>query len=322
MDWPNERYVRLYTRDTKTWCLLGWEGQCLLALLFRKADRAGLIDDVHDAADVLVLLRNGMPSEVVESGLSALVKYNVIELSEPGLLIPNFLEAQETPQTDKQRSREYRAKRRDRSRHAPSRAVTPTTEPVTKRDAAVTKRDETVTPRHVPSRAVTLARPYVRQSDPDPSLASPDPSPSPNAPVEMTSAWRPSQDRIDNLLIGGALPSSATEPAIVMFRNIHLGKTDSRRSWEFSWASWATKHYRAHPEHFKPAPVEETTEALATRKAALEERERQWMAREQAKGDAELLAWAEAHKKPGAELEPPSKAALQRRLAGIGGKDG
>ena len=89
-----------------------------------------------------------------------------------------------------------------------------------------------------------------------------------------------------------------------------------------AWRTFAGKDIRERWNNPALRPKRpETPEALATRKAALEERERQWMAREQAKGDAELLAWAEAHKKPGAELEPPSKAALQRRLSGIGGKD-
>ena len=47
MDFPNERYVRLYTRETTTWRLLGWEGQALLPQVLRLVDRSGVLDLAH-----------------------------------------------------------------------------------------------------------------------------------------------------------------------------------------------------------------------------------------------------------------------------------
>jgi hypothetical protein len=46
MDYANERYVRLYTRDTTTVKLLGWQGRLVWWSLLRKLDRidAGLAD--------------------------------------------------------------------------------------------------------------------------------------------------------------------------------------------------------------------------------------------------------------------------------------
>ena len=33
MRWEDERYVRVYTRDTPEWCLLSWEARALFLLL-------------------------------------------------------------------------------------------------------------------------------------------------------------------------------------------------------------------------------------------------------------------------------------------------
>ena len=61
--------------------------------------------------------------------------------------IPNYLAAQETPSSDRQRQREQRERRGKDANSS-----------VTKRDGGVTKRDANVTGRHGPSRGVT---PYL-----------------------------------------------------------------------------------------------------------------------------------------------------------------
>lgn len=125
MDWANESYVRLYVRDTKTWMLLGWEGQCLLPLILRKLDRSGVLADVFNAEDMFVMLANGMPLDIVERGLSRLIAKEVVTFCDIGLLMPNYLVAQETPKTDKQRQKESRERRSVTSRNVTeeSRAV-------------------------------------------------------------------------------------------------------------------------------------------------------------------------------------------------------
>jgi hypothetical protein len=113
LDWSNERYVRLYTRDTKTWKLIGWKGQSVFAGLIRKVDRSGLLEDVFDGEDVSIILGNGIPIDIAQEGLDLLVHRGVIEITSAGVLIPNYLEAQEASMTDAQRQRECRARRRD-----------------------------------------------------------------------------------------------------------------------------------------------------------------------------------------------------------------
>lgn len=137
MDWPNERYVRLYTRDTPEWLCLPWQSRALWPNLLRKLDRAGVLATKLGAKGIAVLV--SLPLEIVEPGLAGLLDDGCLEPHDLGYVAPNFLPAQEAAQTDAHRSREYRARRRG----------------ITKRDGNVTKRGETVTEHHDASQAVT-----------------------------------------------------------------------------------------------------------------------------------------------------------------------
>lgn len=139
MDWSNERYVRLYVRDTKTWLLLGWEGQCVLSLMLRKMDRAGVIADVKDGADLAVIFTNGMPVEVAQTGLDRLEKQGVIEITQVGIVMPNFIEAQEAVMSNKEKCRKYRETRRDKNRLLNSIEVSHSTPEVSEATPKVSK---------------------------------------------------------------------------------------------------------------------------------------------------------------------------------------
>lgn len=189
MDWANEKYVRLYTRNTVDWRLLPWQSRALFPLLLREADRAGTITlGKHGVSGLAVSI--GLPPEVVEPGLAALIADGSVEHMGTTLVLPNFLDAQETPQTDRQRARESRARRRDRARSAPPTPSTPpapdagTTAPsaplesssVTNCDASITKRDSSVTPGHTASHGVTPSE--LSPSEPSkPALPSATPEP-------------------------------------------------------------------------------------------------------------------------------------------------
>jgi hypothetical protein len=112
VDWSNERYVRIYTRDTKTWKLLGWEGQAVLCLLARRFDRSGLLDDVRSGEDVALMIGSGFPEEIAHVGLDRILKHDVMVLTAGGLLWPKFMEAQEASKSNTQRQREFRDRRR------------------------------------------------------------------------------------------------------------------------------------------------------------------------------------------------------------------
>ena len=111
MDWANERYVRLFVRDTTTWKLLPWQSRLLLPAILRKLDRSGVIDLGDDGEEGLAALID-VPVEFVQSGLPALLKRQVFRMGGGKFVMPNFLAAQEAKQSDAQRKRESRENQR------------------------------------------------------------------------------------------------------------------------------------------------------------------------------------------------------------------
>lgn len=157
MDWSNEHYARVYTRDTDEWLLLSWEARSLWVLLLRKMDRAGILAAKHGTRSLAALV--GMPLEVVQRALPELLEDGCLREYQGGYVAPNFLEAQETSQTDKQRKRESRERRRATSL-APAESVTKPDESVTKPDIEsrnVTETSAPVTDGHSSSQLVTLS---------------------------------------------------------------------------------------------------------------------------------------------------------------------
>lgn len=116
MDWANERYVRVYTRDTTTWKLLDWRGRTVLSLLIRKVDRAGVLDVGHDGVLGLAAVLE-LPIEIAEPGIAQLTasRGGMPTVLDAGTayVLPNFIEAQEAAASDPQRKRESRARRRE-----------------------------------------------------------------------------------------------------------------------------------------------------------------------------------------------------------------
>lgn len=111
MDWSNERYVRLYVRDSTTWKRLGWDGQCVLMHLLRKVDRAGTLDLSGLEAWEAVSLHTGATEETARQGIAALLRTETVTVRDGRLAFPSFIEAQECSKSDKQRQRESRDRR-------------------------------------------------------------------------------------------------------------------------------------------------------------------------------------------------------------------
>lgn len=183
MDYANERFVLLYTRDTATWKLLDWEARAVLMFLLRKVDRSGVIDVGEDGVDGLAAVLE-VPVEVVARALPKLIARKTVTASDTSFAMPNFLEAQETPRSDKQRQRDSRERRRAdavTNGHAVSRGVT---------DGHAS---------HAPSRNVTLSQAKPSQPDqPDqeregpaspPALALDLPSDHPAKPDSVADLW-------------------------------------------------------------------------------------------------------------------------------------
>jgi hypothetical protein len=109
MRWSDERYVRLYTRDTTTWKLLPWESKALLPLLLRKLDRTGIIDLGEDGFDGIAALTD-MPLDLVQAAMPELLRRRVFVLADSKLVMPHFIEAQEAVASGKARMELHRAR--------------------------------------------------------------------------------------------------------------------------------------------------------------------------------------------------------------------
>lgn len=169
MNWEDERYVRIYTRDTVTWKLMGWQARCLLPLLLRKVDRVGCLNLDGAGAEGLAALVD-IPVEVAEAGFNSLLSRGVAEVRDGVLIFPHFLDAQTAKHSDKARQAESRGRKRDAllndkassadsSRDQESRSVTKHHAP-----------GQIVTSGHTPSQSVTPNCTVLSCTEPNPPL--------------------------------------------------------------------------------------------------------------------------------------------------------
>lgn len=116
LDWPNERYVRLHTRNTTSWALLGYETQCLWLQLLRMMDRSGVIPLDPDAQphEGIAALLPGSNDRQIEKQLESLVDrgWLIHNKDENCLVDPECLDREEAAMSDKLRQRESRSKKR------------------------------------------------------------------------------------------------------------------------------------------------------------------------------------------------------------------
>lgn len=120
MEWSEEKYVKLYQRDTVTWLSWPWQARALWPLLMRKLDGAGLIETGNLQPATAVAMVVGIPVEICEAGIEALVTSGTLVKVERGLLAPKFLEGQEARKSDALRARESRERRRRDANHSES----------------------------------------------------------------------------------------------------------------------------------------------------------------------------------------------------------
>ncbi len=124
MRWEDEKFIKVYTRDTVDWLCLSFEAQGLLLLLLRKVDRAGILD-VGNRGLRGIATAIGHPGrwDTIEPAIKELLADGTIAFTNDVVVVGNFVEAQEAKQTDAARQRTKRQKDRDLAAEA-SRAVT------------------------------------------------------------------------------------------------------------------------------------------------------------------------------------------------------
>jgi hypothetical protein len=114
LDWEEERYARIYCRDTLDWQCLSWNAQSLWMQLNRKATRSGRIDLGRSGLRGVAALvgRPDMRSEL-EQAMAELLADGCVVLEGDVLVIPDFVEAQEAVSSGAKRMRELRERRRE-----------------------------------------------------------------------------------------------------------------------------------------------------------------------------------------------------------------
>jgi hypothetical protein len=145
MDWANERYVRVYVRDTVGTKRLSWEARCVFWELLRKVDRAGVLDlsGLEPAEGLSVAL--DVPEDVASRCLTEWSRDGRAAVEDSRIVVRSMIPAQETAQSDRARARESRERR---AACAESQPVTPCHAP-----------SRAVTASYAPSHSVTLSRP-------------------------------------------------------------------------------------------------------------------------------------------------------------------
>ncbi len=152
MRFEDEQYVRFYKRDTTSWLMLPWQARCVLPLILKACDRAGIIDLGNDGWEGLAVTIK-VPVDFVEAAMPEILKRKILVLRNDGILVwPKFIEGQEAKQSDKARQKAARDRARDLAMAHARGVEVPQHDPPSSTDS-VTHRDGTVTPRDTSSRA-------------------------------------------------------------------------------------------------------------------------------------------------------------------------
>jgi hypothetical protein len=208
VDWQNERWVKLYTRDSADWLALSWQAQGLFCLILRKVNRAGVIDLGRHAAKGLAAHFGGPAAWAsIKPHLDELIEDGCVVVDGSTLTVPRFVEAQEATQSAAARKRTERERRDDgvTKRDQPSQNVTESHE-----------KSHGVTDGHAASRDVTNRTEQTRtdetQSTPNGVLPPQPPAGATTAAAEKAANRKPS--RPDDAPPAEGSPAAAVVAAV------------------------------------------------------------------------------------------------------------
>jgi hypothetical protein len=233
MDWDDERFIKVYTRDTTNWLALSWQARGLFLLLLRKLNRAGAIDLGRMGTRGVAVHVDGSATSwpSLEPFFAELVDDGCVVVEGSLLRVPNFVEAQAAIQSPAARKRAERERERDE---------------VTKRDEGsrnVTKSHEMsrgVTRGHAASRAVTTRLEETRSDE-----TRPEEELSPTPSGRVTAAPRPKATKPTR----PPPPFSAVEAvkalAATAGARFAVGNPDT---WPGGWKIALAQHVRRFPD--------------------------------------------------------------------------
>lgn len=171
MNWQDEQFIKVYTRDTGEWTLLSWDAQALLLQILRKVDRSGVLQlGKHGARVLPAALGHREQADRITAALVELTADGCVVLRPDCLVVPNFIAAQTSRQSDKARQQSARDRRRAESMGASLPSESETSQNVTDCHLA----SHAVTQSHLESPRVTLDKIRLDEKREDLSCAKPE----------------------------------------------------------------------------------------------------------------------------------------------------
>lgn len=113
MNWQDERWIKLYTRDTGDWLFLSFDAQALFLMLLRKVDRHGRLALGKRGTDAIPQIVGHVQPEAVTrvtGALAVLIEDGCVVVKGEHLIIPNFEDAQEALTSNAERQRRHKEK--------------------------------------------------------------------------------------------------------------------------------------------------------------------------------------------------------------------
>jgi len=234
VNWEDERWVKLYTRDSITWKLWGWQARFVMMSLIRKVDRAGVVDvGGHGVPGLAALLE--IPVDIVRDGIAQLTApdedgESTVVWQGPQLVLLHFIEAQKARTSNTQRQRDLRDRRRNLASNAEDVRVTNSNA----EDVRVTNNAGDVTTR-VEEKRVEESRGEEKRGRTRFRATAP------RRLSAMTSTWRPRT---------GEVPAGVDfTRELQRFRDHYISESKRKADWEAAWRNWLRR-----AEEFGRAP--------------------------------------------------------------------
>jgi len=198
LEWDQERWVKVYVRDSGDFAMLSWDAKALLLMLWRKADPLGV---VRSAARCLpAFLGHRENAAQIEQGLADLEAIGAVEVRPDSLRLLEFVDAQSAVLCDRVRQAARRERKAVRGTTIESQNVTESHE--MSRD--VTTRQDQTRQEEIRSEKTPIVEPPALQPDPKPQAnASASAGSQPNGPQDAK-APKPTRkpDPIPNIALG------------------------------------------------------------------------------------------------------------------------